>query len=374
MFEEVALDHLSDLRILLLFSAKKFRKKWKIVADLSGAPVRFDALDALRGFAALAIAAGHVGLLPWESAFYLAVDFFLILSGFVLAHSYFDRKLIATHDFIARRFLRMYPLHLITFLAFIFVYSVIGIEINWADAVRHFFFVHNIGFGPEEATFNIPSWTISVEFWVNVIVFLLMILIRNRWFQNFFLVALAFSVYAVIAIKFGNLDVVTFDILGFANIGLMRCAAGFGIGVLIYRASHRATTMRGHFGVQLIAAIAFAVPIVFFSRTGMLQFISPALFAFTIWVLSENSGPLAQRLSSLKRLGDISFALYITHWGILLLINALYPDLLMNIVLQIISLCIFLIVAEGTHRFLEIPLYRGGLAATRDWRIKPMLT
>ncbi len=81
-------------------------------SDLTGAPrsKRFVALDGLRGVAALAVAIGH--LWPGFPNTALAVDFFFMLSGFVLVHSYaqrFTQGLQFTQYFIARC-IRLLPL------------------------------------------------------------------------------------------------------------------------------------------------------------------------------------------------------------------------------------------------------------------------
>jgi len=50
---------------------------------------RFVLLDSLRGYAAFAIMILHFPEINGSLNTYLAVDFFLILSGFVLMHAYF---------------------------------------------------------------------------------------------------------------------------------------------------------------------------------------------------------------------------------------------------------------------------------------------
>ncbi len=75
-------------------------------------------LDALRGIAAVAVVIFHSGLLfggfRLESA-YLSVDFFFLLSGFVLAHAYDDKigLKMSGRDFFLRRIVRLFPLYLI---------------------------------------------------------------------------------------------------------------------------------------------------------------------------------------------------------------------------------------------------------------------
>lgn len=78
---------------------------------------RFLVLDGLRGVLALFVVAYHVISYPYRTGtyLYLAVDFFFLLSGFVLAHAYEDRMQEpgAVSGFIRERIIRLHPLLLI---------------------------------------------------------------------------------------------------------------------------------------------------------------------------------------------------------------------------------------------------------------------
>ncbi|KAA1013553.1 acyltransferase [Paraburkholderia panacisoli] len=78
---------------------------------------RYDALDGLRGVAAIAVMLGHFQTTLFQNA-YVAVDLFFMLSGFVIAHSYRARLLggMTGVEYIKRRFIRLYPMLLISLL------------------------------------------------------------------------------------------------------------------------------------------------------------------------------------------------------------------------------------------------------------------
>ncbi|MEY4784719.1 MAG: hypothetical protein RIR41_2654, partial [Pseudomonadota bacterium] len=103
----------------------------------AGAPSRerFLLLDGLRGVAAFAVILDHVPggwlgeLIPGR---YLAVDFFFVLSGFVLAHAY-GRGLEAggsALDFMKARVIRLYPMYLLG-LAIALSLAVLGAAGGW---------------------------------------------------------------------------------------------------------------------------------------------------------------------------------------------------------------------------------------------------
>ncbi|HEY8254564.1 MAG TPA: acyltransferase family protein, partial [Rhizomicrobium sp.] len=76
----------------------------------------FEILDGLRGVAAIAVLVGHASILflqsTWVPRKLLAVQFFFMLSGFVITHAY-EGKLRAGmtwREFMLRRIIRLYPL------------------------------------------------------------------------------------------------------------------------------------------------------------------------------------------------------------------------------------------------------------------------
>jgi peptidoglycan/LPS O-acetylase OafA/YrhL len=93
-----------------------------------GTQKRYYVLDGMRGIAAVMVMIYHLthhnSLLTWHIAqsqvtfltsTSLAVDFFFMLSGFVIAHSYGKRLLkdITVSDYLLRRFIRLYPMFLL---------------------------------------------------------------------------------------------------------------------------------------------------------------------------------------------------------------------------------------------------------------------
>ena len=77
---------------------------------------RFDALDGLRGVAAIAVMISHFSQETVFKNAYEAVDLFFMLSGFVIAHSYGARLLsgMTRMEYVKRRLIRLYPMLLIS--------------------------------------------------------------------------------------------------------------------------------------------------------------------------------------------------------------------------------------------------------------------
>ena len=91
--------------------------------------MQFAALDGWRGICALMVCVFHFNhearWAPGDNAFvhggYLFVDFFFVLSGFVITHSYGERITDRGElgRFMLRRFGRVWPLHAVVLMAWV---------------------------------------------------------------------------------------------------------------------------------------------------------------------------------------------------------------------------------------------------------------
>jgi len=97
-------------------------------SDVASKPRSFVTLDLLRGIAALSVLQVHtgakLGLSSSLANHALSVDFFLMLSGFMMTHAYQERldNGWGTAAFVRARILRLYPLYLVgTVLGILFV-------------------------------------------------------------------------------------------------------------------------------------------------------------------------------------------------------------------------------------------------------------
>ncbi len=280
---------------------------------------RFAALDSLRGVAAIGVAAYHIhgsGLL-FNSALvrsgWLWVDFFFVLSGFVIAASYGDRL---AQGFAVRRFMllrlgRIYPLHI----AMLALY--LGIELlrlifqpdGWSAnppfaGLRspEYLLASTLliqTFLATPSAWNPQSWSIAVEIWLYLAAALLWRLLGGR----------AWIVALVVAVAAGSLIVAQVT-LPVPTWGVLRGIAGFGLGVAGWRWRDR---LPGGTLAELLCLAAIAT--IF-----LLPLVEPApladiAFAATVLVFARERGAISRIL--LQRwallLGTLSYSLYMVH-------------------------------------------------------------
>ena len=204
-------------------------------------------LESLRGFAALIVVLYHGNLMFSESFLnisiinhgYVMVDFFFVLSGFVIAYNYADRitKWRDVVIFQTRRFLRLYPLHFVTFLLFVgiegakYLFEIrSGIAANnpafstndWGAVLSNLSLTHS--FAENDMTFNDPSWSISAEFYTYLLFAVLFLLIQKpilRLISGVMIVVLS----CAFLIQYNGFTATT-------GLAIIRCFYGFFVGVI----------------------------------------------------------------------------------------------------------------------------------------------
>ncbi len=288
---------------------------------------RFDVLDALRGVCALLVALYHFktnGLLttnPIAENGWLFVDYFFVLSGFVIAHSYGER--IANGSVSIKRFMglrmgRIYPLHLAVLFAFIALELVLVFGDDWISQYvdrepftgsrgleslfQSLFLLQSFGVGSGWG-WNGPAWSIAAEMWTYLL--FAVIFLANR--RVMFVISIGLAVVSA-----GWLMAYADDLHVTFNGGILRCIFGFSIGVLTYHAFLKF----GGFGGTLQELVALILTLLFVAiAEDKLTFLAPLVFAAMIFVLAAQKGAVSRILSwsPFQKLGLISYSIYMIH-------------------------------------------------------------
>ena len=267
----------------------------------------------------MGVAAHHIqgnGLL-FDSALvrggWLWVDFFFVLSGFVIAASYGERLAsgFAVRRFMLLRLGRIYPLHI----AMLALY--LGIELvrlafqpeGWslnapfAGLRSPEYLVASVlliqTFALRESAWNPQSWSIAVEIWLYLVAALTWRVLGERAWRAALAAALIALVLIVAEVA---LPVLTPRVL--------RGIAGFGLGIACWRWRGR---LSGGTLAELLCLAAIATVFLF-------PLIAPApladlAFAATVLVFAREQGAISRVL--LRRwglfLGSLSYSLYMVH-------------------------------------------------------------
>ena len=282
-------------------------------------------LDLLRFMAAMFIVLYHVAeraplplfeVHPALSRGYLATDFFLMLSGYVLARTYGARMVsggVGLGEFLKRRVLRIWPAHLVVLVAFVAFFvstSAIGLEpqnpqwFQWSQLWPQIFLVQ-AWFAPGPSGWNIPTWTLSaliVCYALFPMAWRLLMRVRSPW------IALAGGLAVYVAI-----DLAVRAVIGLPGyqlplrFGLIRGIPLFMVGLLIARVA-QTVSLKGRWADAM--SIAAAVGVVGLQLLGRFDYLSLALLGLLIFTAGA-SPPKGWRWAGAA--GRLSFSLFLTN-------------------------------------------------------------
>nr|WP_244657009.1 acyltransferase [Pseudomonas sp. CFBP 8772] len=291
---------------------------------------RFHALDSLRGICAIAVVLYHTHLVGsiTEWTFFanadLFVEFFFVLSGFVMAHAYGSKRQLDFSRFLISRTFRLLPLHVFMLAVFI------GLEfLKYAAYKRGFSFNQTPFTGiyapsqilpnlllvqswthlTENLSFNTASWSISIEYWTYMLFAATVLMASTRRYLLWAVIALC-----GFALLYRQIDVLTV----YAQKGV----GCFFAGALAYAFFTRSRRwIAPGFGLLSVleALSALAIWWVLTSELPQKVLAASAVFCVTIVVFAFDGGALSRVLKYefFARLGRLSYSIYLTHLAIL---------------------------------------------------------
>jgi len=312
-------------------------------------------LDGLRGVAALLVVAFHLFEAHATSHLdqvinhgYLAVDFFFLLSGFVIGYAYDDRwSQMTLGNFFTRRLVRLQPM--------VVMGTVIGASLFYFQASPLFppisttpgwmvllLIVLGSLMVPIPPTLDVrgwnetyplngPAWSLFFEYLVNILYALVV-----RKFPNWALGILVFL--AAVALVHLGVTSPQGDVIGGwsldatqLHIGFSRVMYPFFAGLLLFRVARLRQVRNAFLWCSLLVIAALAMPRVGGSEhlwlNGLYDSLS-IIFVFPLIIFLAASGELtaAYEKKICRFLGDISYPIYITHYPFIYLYTAWVHD------------------------------------------------
>ena len=326
-------------------------------ASFADTKPHFELLDGLRGVAAILVLFYHIfegfsfaeltngagdGVIRTLNHGHIAVDFFFILSGFVISYAYDDRwNSMNTRQFFKRRLIRLHPMLIMGAIIGTIAFAVVGFE-RWDGTTAPtgwvmtallltMFMIPAVPGVPYEVRgngemfpLNGPGWSLFFEYIGNILYALFI-----RRLSTVMLALLTVILGAVHAWFFiwnvSGYDMIgvgwTIDEVNFWG-GLVRMLFPFTIGMLLAR-TFKPRKIKGAFYICSIALIVmFAVPYIAstgdISLNSLYEFICiAAVFPLLVWIGASGDN-VNGRTSRINRLlGDISYPLYIVHYPIM---------------------------------------------------------
>lgn len=315
----------------------------------------YELLDGLRGVAALLVIWYHVfegfATSPIDQQFnhgYLAVDFFFILSGFVIGYAYDDRwkSTMNVKNFFKRRLIRLHPMVVLGAVLGAITFYIQGCE-KWDGTqvtismvmvamLLNLFLIPSIpGSAPEVRgngemyPLNGPSWSLFFEYIGNILYALFIRKLSTK----------ALTVLVVLA-AVGLASFAMFNLSGNYHLGVgwtlmdynlaggfLRMLFSFSIGLLMSR-NFKPLHVRGAFWICSVGiAVLLSVPYIGGTETPWMNAVYDSvctIFLFPMLVYLGASGKATDKgtVKVCKFLGDISYPVYIIHYPFMYLFYA----------------------------------------------------
>lgn len=245
------------------------------------------------------------------------VDFFFILSGFILAHVYGPQLTsgrFRMRSFLVKRFARLYPVHLVTLLASLSIFllaTALGIQLNNPDKYDMRQLIPNLllvqtWFPFTRAAFNMPSWSISAELAAYLLFPLLAGAVLSKWRGAWWWLAATVVIFA--AFEAFSQIVIGHSVLRLIELSVFRILPLFTLGLVLWKGWN---------------ARIFIVPrwVMWPAVAGSLAlcaypFATVPMFALIILAAAERNfqqKPGLLGAAPLVFLGEASYSLYMVH-------------------------------------------------------------
>lgn len=311
-------------------------------------------LDGLRGVAALLVVwyhvfegfqfAGNKPVIDFINHGYLAVDFFFILSGFVVGYAYDNRwgKTLTLGGFFRHRLIRLQPMVIMGAVIGAASFLLSGME-RW-DGTHATLWLTFLAFvcgclmlpalpgmprevrgNGEMFPLNGPCWSLFFEYIGNIVYALLIRRLSTR-----LLAVLSFALCCALA-WFAVTDQSGYGSIGVGwtvdrtNIlgGSLRMLCPFTMGLLLSRIFKPIHYARGAFWISAALLLAiFHVPYIYsdgaLSLNGMFEAACIiAVFPLVVWYAASGKTTDITSTRICRFLGDISYPLYIVHYPLM---------------------------------------------------------
>ncbi|WP_080779918.1 acyltransferase family protein [Chryseobacterium phocaeense] len=371
--------------------------------ELSHTKPHYEILDGLRGVAAIMVVFFHVLEIfsngdhtkQMINHGYLAVDFFFMLSGFVISYAYDNRwDTMTLKDFFIRRLVRLQPMIIVgSIIGAVLFYFQHSPDLGWGRIAETPFWKLMLvmiigmtvfpvgkaldirGWG-EMHPLNGPAWSLFFEYIANIAYALVLRKLSKNVLIILMIIAAGFTIH--LAFTNPNGDIIggwSIDDPVQLKIGFTRLAFPFLAGIVLAKVSKLRLTKNAFLTTSILLVILLAFP-----RLGGNEahwqnalyecFALMIVFPLIIWMGAGGKVENEQGRKICKFLGDISYPIYITHFPVVYVFyawvvngkNSLEDSWMIGTGIVIISIAL----AFVTMKYFDIPV--------RKWLTNKLIT
>ncbi|MCQ2191028.1 MAG: acyltransferase [Paludibacteraceae bacterium] len=361
----------------------------------------YEILDGLRGVAAIMVVLTHITQSYAKDFFsfpighgYLAVDFFFVLSGFVIGYAYDDRwNKMTTLDFMKRRLIRLHPMviagSVIGAILFYFadceIYPLIHDTKWWMLLIAFVLcslmiplpYSYDIRIRQEMFPTNGPQWTLFYEYVANIVYALVLRRLPTKILVALVVIAAFFTIDW--GLGWNVLDKPGYFYIGLFEFGwstniphvhvaLVRLSYPFIAGLLLSRTKAYITLKGGFWWCALIIVLVLCWPHLggydqtTFWYNGLYETLCILLVFPLVVSIGAGSRMTDKRSTQICNfLGEISYPIYITHFPLIYIHEKwvfLNKEASLPIMIgeAVLVFCLSVGIAYALYRYYDLPV------------------
>jgi peptidoglycan/LPS O-acetylase OafA/YrhL len=359
--------------------------------DTSATKAHYVVLDGLRGVASLLVVLFHLfesyqnnPATQWINHGYLAVDFFFLLSGYVIGYAYDDRwPSMSLREFCVRRLIRLQPM--------VIVGSLIGAALFYFQASPEFSLVAgtppwqvvglmilgaamipvtpalDIRGWNESYPLNGPAWSLFFEYLANLLYAAGLRRLSNKALGVLVVVAAGFLIHLAVTTPRGSLTGGWTIDARELNVGFTRVMFPFFAGILLTRTRARIQIKHTFAACSILLVIALSVPKLGDATHLWINGLYEALCVILVFPIIVCLGAGEQRVDGVsirvaRFFGELSYPLYITHYPFIYIYAAWalrqHPNLSSGLLMGGLTLASSILVAYLALELYDRPVRR----------------
>ena len=333
---------------------------------------KFKVLETFRFIGALTIATGHC--FHWTGnenrfplSFILLVDFFFVLSSFVISLQQ-DKKRLSIDEYLDNFFIGRTIRLLFPYMCLVVVYHIIYINLIYHQTIGlytwmvNLFLLFMVGLPGKLGGGTVGvAWSLGLEYWIGTIYFPIIYFLKKYFYKGVLFISIVIFIFCLGILKHYSKNFMGVGFWNYSEVpfGILRILISYSIGTIcsiFYKKLNNKFNFKNKnfyfslFEIIIILLIFRLYGKISYNREN--EYVFPIIIGILITIFSFENGIISSILNRFSNLGKLSYSIYLIHpfFVDLLVIHKIHN---LNKVIVVLYLIIVLISSWLFYYFVE---------------------